>query len=342
MRKLGSLQDFKRTVYLSMIIPSLLAMISYILFVFNQPGHGKYMILSSVLTCWFTFSLILIYKKRLMPFVEYGTLIIISLMHIGTVYDGFFNYIAIDKAGAFGVTIMWIPAVILSFFLILGGRRGLFFSLAVFLIIFVMGLVNFHVMSEDYLISVIQFYVAYLFYILIIYFSQFLIKLFSDFEDMKENAFTDALTGIANRHQIDVWLEEKVSGTPGGPVSLLFFDIDHFKDVNDTYGHKVGDLVLKELAGLVKQSLTANEQFGRWGGEEFIILSTRSQENAQRLAEELRLIIQGHHFKTTGRQTVSFGVTEFIAGEPIDSFISRADKGLYQSKNEGRNRVTLI
>ena len=140
MGKAGSLQDFKRTVYLSMIIPSLLAMISYSLFVFNQPGHGKYIVPTGVLICWFTISLILVHQKRLMRLVEYVTLIIISVMHIGTVYDGFFNYIAIDKAGAFGVTIMWVPAVILSFFLILGAGRGLVFSLSVFLIIFIMGL----------------------------------------------------------------------------------------------------------------------------------------------------------------------------------------------------------
>ncbi|WP_079508830.1 GGDEF domain-containing protein [Mesobacillus jeotgali] len=342
MRKLGSLQDFKRTVYLSMIIPSLLAMISYIFFVFNRPGHGKYIAITVVLTCWFTISLFMLYQKRLMRFVEYGTLIIISAMHIGTVYDGFFNYIAIDKAGAFGVTVMWVPAVILSFFLILGGRRGLVFSLTVFMVIFVMGLVNFREMSEDYLISVTQFYVAYLFYILIIYFSQFLIKLFSDFEDMKENAFTDALTGIANRHQIDIWLEEKVSSETEVPVSLLFFDIDHFKCVNDKYGHKVGDSVLRELAVLIKENLSSYEQFGRWGGEEFIIISAQSRENVQKLAEELRLKIQEHSFETAGRQTVSFGVTEFIVGESIDSLISRADRGLYQSKHEGRNRVTII
>lgn len=342
MGKIASLEDFKRTVYLSMIIPSLLAMISYMLFVFNQPGHVKYLILTVILTFWFTISLILLYQKRLMRLVEYGTLIIISVMHIGTVYDGFFNYIAMDKAGAFGVTIMWVPAVILSFFLILGARRGLLFSLSVFLVIFFMGILNFPEMSMDYLISVIQFYVAYLFYILIIYFSQFLIKLFSDFEDMKENAFTDALTGIANRHQIDIWLEEKVSETLEIPVSILFFDIDHFKLVNDTYGHKVGDSVLKELAGVVNKNLTVNEQFGRWGGEEFIIISSQSGKNALELADELRLKIKEYHFKTAGSLTVSFGVTEYRVGESIDSFVSRADRGLYQSKHEGRNRVTIV
>jgi diguanylate cyclase (GGDEF)-like protein len=340
--KLASLQNFKRTVYLSMIIPSLLAMISYIFFVYNHSGHRKYLVLTVVLTCWFTISLILLYRKRHMRIVEYGTLIIISIMHIGTVYDGFFNYIAMDKAGAFGVTVMWVPSVILSFFLILGARRGLVFSLAVFLVIFLMGIVNFSKMTEDYLISVIQFYVAYLFYILIIYFSQFLIKLFSDFEDMKENALTDSLTGIANRHQIDIWLEEKVSGTTEVPNSLLFFDIDHFKTVNDTYGHKVGDSVLKEVTGVVKENLTPNEQLGRWGGEEFIIISPQSGKNALKLAEELRIKINGYHFKTVGRQTVSFGVTEFRSGESVDSLISRADKGLYHSKHEGRNRVTII
>lgn len=342
MGKAGSLQDFKRTVYLSMIIPSLLAMISYSLFVFNQPGHGKYIVPTGVLTCWFIISLILVYQKRLMSLVEYGTLIIISVMHIGTVYDGFFNYIAIDKAGAFGVTIMWVPAVILSFFLILGAGRGLIFSLSVFFVIFVMGLVNFPEMSEDYLISVIQFYVAYLFYILIIYFSQFLIKLFTELEDMKENAFTDALTGIANRHQIDIWLEEKISITTEVPLSLIFFDIDHFKAVNDTFGHKVGDSVLRELTGLVNLNLTPDEQFGRWGGEEFIIISSQSGEKALKLAEELCLKINEYRFKTAERQTVSFGVTEYRTGESVDSFLNRADRGLYQSKHDGRNRVTII
>ena len=342
MGNISSLQDFKRTVYLSMIIPSLLAMISYIFVVLHRQGHGKYIVITVVLTCWFTISLIRVYQKKHMRLVEYGTLIMITVMHIGTVYDGFFNYIVIGKAEAFGVTVMWVPAVILSFFLILGARRGLVFSLAVFLVIFMMGLVNFSKMSEDYLISVIQFYVAYLFYILIIYFSRYLIKLFSDLEDMKENAFTDALTGIANRHQIDIWLEEVVSTSRELPVSLLFFDMDHFKAVNDTHGHKVGDSVLKELTGVVKQNLTTTEQFGRWGGEEFVIISSRLGEDALKLAEELRLKINQFPFKTAGRQTASFGVTEYKAGESVDSFLSRADRGLYQSKHDGRNRVTIL
>ena len=108
--------------------------------------------------------------------------------------------------------------------------------------------------------------------------------------------------------------KKKASKTTEVPVSLVFFDIDHFKAVNDTYGHKVGDSVLKELAGLVNQNLTPNEQFGRWGGEEFILISSQSGENAQKLAEELRLKINEYRFKTAERQTVSFGVTEYMSG----------------------------
>ncbi|NPA03786.1 MAG: GGDEF domain-containing protein [Epsilonproteobacteria bacterium] len=125
-------------------------------------------------------------------------------------------------------------------------------------------------------------------------------------------------------------------------LSLIIFDIDHFKKINDTYGHLVGDAVLKELSELVRSNLRKSEYFVRWGGEEFVILLPgTSLKGAQMVAEKLRRVIEAHEFPTVKKVTCSFGVTTLKSDDTIKSFMQRADEALYQSKNNGRNQVTV-
>lgn len=154
----------------------------------------------------------------------------------------------------------------------------------------------------------------------------------------------DPLTGCLNRAGFSGVLlreQEKLNRT-GGPVSFMIFDIDHFKDVNDTYGHLVGDEVLVNLAKLVQSMIRNTDSLVRWGGEEFVILSDdTSIQNAAFLAEKLRKAIETTTLITQQQVTCSFGVTEMVPGEDPKSFIARADKALYTSKEGGRNRVTV-
>ncbi len=154
----------------------------------------------------------------------------------------------------------------------------------------------------------------------------------------------DPLTGCLNRAGFSGVLlreQEKLSRT-GNPVSFMIFDIDHFKDVNDTYGHLVGDEVLVNLAKLVQSMIRNTDSLVRWGGEEFVILSDETSiQNAAFLAEKLRKAIESTALISQQQVTCSFGVTEMVPGEDPKSLIARADKALYTSKEGGRNRVTV-
>ncbi len=123
--------------------------------------------------------------------------------------------------------------------------------------------------------------------------------------------------------------------------SLIMFDVDRFKDVNDTFGHPVGDYVLKQVVKLVKGISRRSDSFSRWGGEEFLLLLPEtSLENAVVFAEKIRACIYAYEFKYVGKVTVSLGVAEFSGETPLlDEVLHRVDKALYEAKNLGRNRV---
>lgn len=125
-------------------------------------------------------------------------------------------------------------------------------------------------------------------------------------------------------------------------LNVTFFKktIDHFKHVNDTYGHDVGDMVLRASVDIVKDNLKPSHVFGRWGGEEFLyVLPETDMDKALEFAESLRSQIEQSYFTTVQHITMSFGVTQYKAGDTIDSFVKRADEGLYKAKESGRNRV---
>ncbi len=160
---------------------------------------------------------------------------------------------------------------------------------------------------------------------------------------------TDALTGIANRGALESRAPElfKRSDLLGIPLSLITFDIDHFKPVNDTYGHLAGDHILKEIASVVRDKLIReNDFFARTGGEEFTLLLLGSNiQTAADVAERIRQTIQNHSFVFEGKEipiTISIGVS--LKTDQDQSWVEvyeRADKALYQSKNSGRNKVTV-
>jgi diguanylate cyclase (GGDEF)-like protein len=119
-------------------------------------------------------------------------------------------------------------------------------------------------------------------------------------------------------------------------------DVDHFKKINDTYGHLAGDDVLRTLAAVVKTNIRKTDSFGRWGGEEFMVLAPETAgEEASELAEKIRRVLGTHPFEKAGAVTVSCGITQFRKKEDLNSFIKRADDALYRAKDQGRNRVVV-
>ncbi|MDR2638891.1 MAG: diguanylate cyclase [Helicobacteraceae bacterium] len=155
---------------------------------------------------------------------------------------------------------------------------------------------------------------------------------------------TDALTGIMNRLRINELLQMEIDRSEryGEDLSVALLDIDHFKTVNDTFGHLVGDQTLKTLAQILMARTRKTDLAARWGGEEFlIVLINTSQEWAARKMEQLRLAIETHDYGDAPKVTVSIGVSSYQSGDTIESLIGRADVALYLAKAGGRNRVEI-
>ncbi len=153
----------------------------------------------------------------------------------------------------------------------------------------------------------------------------------------------DPLTGAANRRQILHVLRS--NSVQPLKMAVVLFDLDHFKSINDKYGHDVGDHVLRETVRLVKGLILAIEPratIGRWGGEEFLIVVPGSSlEEAAEFADHVRKRMQVHGFKVVSRVTASFGVAYLKPEERVSSLVKRADEALYQAKTFGRNRIEL-
>jgi len=165
----------------------------------------------------------------------------------------------------------------------------------------------------------------------------------SELEDEKtmlaDEASTDPLTKAMNRRSFQRLLGAEIIA--GKPFSLIMFDIDHFKSINDEYGHDVGDAVLREISRLVRENIRETDRLVRWGGEEFMVLALASDMNRVRqVAERLRQAVEAFGFTGVPRTvTSSFGIVEYVSGESQDGFIKRVDEALYRAKEEGRNRV---
>lgn len=174
-------------------------------------------------------------------------------------------------------------------------------------------------------------------------------------ERLKRVGLTDSLTGVNNRRFFDQRLKEEVAraARASKPLGCLFLDVDHFKSVNDRFGHQVGDKVLWEVAGLIREQLRAEDVLGRYGGEEFSALLINTQEDAAlEIAERIRSVIESYGFDADGsgplEVTISIGVAMLSGcGEESDitamanALIDHADQAVYLAKREGRNRVVL-
>lgn len=166
-------------------------------------------------------------------------------------------------------------------------------------------------------------------------------------EELEQLAYSDYLTGLANRRHFLELAEEELARTIryGRQLSILMLDVDRFKQVNDTYGHKIGDIVLQNLSALCRSTLRNVDVIGRMGGEEFaVLLPETGADQAVEVAERLRAAIAAAHVTLSGglplHFTVSLGVTSLVERDAnIDMLLNQADQALYRAKSEGRNRV---
>jgi len=155
---------------------------------------------------------------------------------------------------------------------------------------------------------------------------------------------TDQLTGLYNRRKLDevIQTECHLAERHHRSVAMILADLDHFKRVNDTFGHQTGDDVLQQVATLMQRSVRDTDVLGRWGGEEFMVVCRGSDAaDAAMLADRLRLAVQGHAFDRAGFNTCSFGIAPYDRALGVDAMIRQADDALYQAKAAGRNRVIV-
>lgn len=165
---------------------------------------------------------------------------------------------------------------------------------------------------------------------------------------LKFAADTDGLTGLFNRRKIQSKIENELQNLKdnGDHMSVIMLDIDDFKRVNDTYGHNEGDMVIKALAGILKdKNVIGMEEYfaGRWGGEEFMLLLKKTElPEAEKIAEKIRMTFSETDLDAIPHQTVSLGVTQAKLRDTVDTLCTRVDMGLYNAKESGKNVVKTV
>lgn len=164
---------------------------------------------------------------------------------------------------------------------------------------------------------------------------------------LEEMATTDMLTKASNRHVVDGMFEQlsKAARRKGKSVSVICIDIDHFKEVNDTFGHQAGDTVIRGVADIIREYSRDTDVLCRWGGEEFLLLlNCCSSVEAAEIAENIRKAVKKYpvsYGREEIRVTISCGVSQTLAGESLDSVVTRVDAALYRAKEEGRDRINI-
>lgn len=167
-------------------------------------------------------------------------------------------------------------------------------------------------------------------------------KQFADSRELLRVSITDSLTGIFNRakfgQELNQWVD--YSNKYEKPLSLVIFDIDNFKSVNDNYGHLIGDGVLQSIAAVIKKAIRHTDVFARWGGEEFVILLPGTEiHQSMEMTERMRICISKIKYDKVENITCSFGLAELQENESAESLMQRADKHLYEAKDWGKNIV---
>ena len=161
--------------------------------------------------------------------------------------------------------------------------------------------------------------------------------------ELERLATTDALTECYNRYSIMKQIKEEINRIKRNeePLSIIMYDFDNFKQINDNFGHEMGDYVLKESTQVISQVIREIDKIGRYGGEEFLILLPFSNlSNALEVAERVKDAIASHQFKDLDQVTISLGVVEYNNDESLESFLKRVDEKMYQSKYSGRNKIS--
>ncbi|HEY8475774.1 MAG TPA: GGDEF domain-containing protein [Chloroflexota bacterium] len=349
----------KRRVYL-VVLPfgAFAALVAFVLRESAGIGDAFHRFLLPGLTLWFVaLTVVQLRQKRPPPLLELASFLGIAGFFVARLCY-FYILVGGDLVGARAELARfssWIPVVFVIAYLVFEPRHGLVASLVVYLAMASVGLpsIGSNLAAGtrlDEVGALVQFYVSNAVFIALLFMLAQLkeryLKARVIADTMLRLAHTDFLTGVANRRQMEAWLEEEAERARryNRELTIIMFDLDHFKAVNDHHGHDFGDYLLREIARLVQPRLRMSDRFGRWGGEEFLIIAPdTSIDQAQRLALRLKHAIESKPFKRVGVVTASFGVASLRTdGDSMRSLIQRVDEALYRAKTRGRNRVEVV
>lgn len=242
----------------------------------------------------------------------------------------------------FSSTALWFPLFYPVAFMVFKTRTATRVSLAYYLVALVFGLIGLALHgppNPSVNNSLIQFYVASPAYLLLFY---VYVQWRREYASMRYMAHTDTLTGLPNRRQMQQLLQNEIARANRytTPFAVLLVDLDFFKEVNDRFGHAVGDEVLKEVGFRLCNALRVPDTLARWGGEEFMVLApATSDPQACELAERLAQVVRETPFIGKIQLTTSIGVVCHKPGDILENMINRADRALYRAKHLGRNSV---
>ncbi|QOR68685.1 GGDEF domain-containing protein [Cytobacillus suaedae] len=334
---LTKFERFKQRLYLWVLPLLIVALISPFVNWDGTLGFYEYTVL--FLITWYVFIWILIFKGYAFRVIELATLVINSILHLITTYR-VTNSAALENHHSPGSVGYWTTLIYIYIFITLYGKVGVIYSFSLWLLTLVVTLAFWDNLLFDYKSHFSQYMLANLVYILFLFSARKMIRNYTKAEILEEMAYQDQLTGIGNRRHLYNTIEELIQ-KGNTNFSVIFFDIDRFKKVNDVFGHTTGDQVLVEFTTLISQELSKDDYFGRWGGEEFVIVSKHPIEDTIKLAEKLREVVENNSFTEIGNLTSSFGVEQYKIGDNAETIVDRADKALYNAKEEGRNRVCV-
>ncbi|MBM7602977.1 putative signal transduction protein with EAL and GGDEF domain [Metabacillus crassostreae] len=268
---IDTLANIKKTIYFYSSIFILIYIIGNLFLLENSIVTDT---LSIFLIIYFIASLFLLKHAVFVRFHEIMNLVFISIY----LFEEFFENISVDflnnNSQSLGDFIIWMPIYIIYLFLVLGKKFGLIVSSFVLVVNLLIGLPYFTDLTGQQLDSVIRYYIANLIYILVIYSFQYIVSIHAEYQALKKNAYYDDLTEIPNRRKSTAVFNEmiEVTNKKNTSFSVLFIDIDHFKVINDNFGHDVGDIILKEFAALIAQKLSKEEFLGRWVEKSLLLL----------------------------------------------------------------------
>lgn len=250
---------------------------------------------------------------------------LLTLLCVGTVVG------TITLKGA--QQVVWLYPSIIGVFFLLKPKQSLVISVAM------VSLLGVFLWEQLNYILIVQYVFSTLITLLFSY--AFADRMLRQQRLLKKLSVIDPLTGAGNRRAMEeklLEITEQVNNAKSQNPSLILIDLDEFKKINDQYGHSAGDNILRDFAHAISQKLTVNDHLYRFGGEEFVVIShKRNQENSSILAEELRELIDEHRFDQNLHVTISLGIAEYKPDETGFEWLGRADRAMYKAKDAGRN-----